>query len=266
MDSISTLFSGSSGNSLHIGGEDGILIDAGKNFKAICEALKSLDFPVRGIRAVFITHSHSDHVTALKVLSKKLPDVPIFATAQTIDNLLFEGILGPEAMLCPIDEQGIGVGRFFVTPFTTPHDCPGSCGYVIETESGSRIGVCTDLGHRTDTVTEALSGCKTVVIESNHDENILRAGHYPYWLKMRILSEEGHLSNRDCASLSAILLHSGAKNFVLAHLSRENNLPDVAFDTVSRKLCECGAEPDGEFGLHVAQPFVAARHFSVSNL
>lgn len=262
MDSVSTLFSGSSGNSLHIGGEDGILIDAGKNFKAICEALKSLDFPVRGIRAVFITHSHSDHVTALKVLCKKLPDVPIFATAQTIDNLLFEGIVEPRAMLCPIDEQGIGVGRFFVTPFATPHDCSGSCGYVIETESGNRIGVCTDLGHRTDIVTEALSGCKTVVIESNHDENILRAGHYPYWLKMRILSEEGHLSNRDCASLSAILLHSGAKNFVLAHLSRENNLPDVAFDTVSRKLCECGAETSGEFGLHVAQPFLAARHFS----
>ena len=102
-----------------------------------------------------------------------------------------------------------------------------------------------------------------MVIESNHDENILRAGNYPYWLKMRILGAEGHLSNRDCASFSAILLHSGTKNFVLAHLSRENNLPDVAFDTVSRKLCECGAEPGGEFGLHVAPALAAARHFII---
>ncbi len=263
MDSVSTLFSGSSGNSMHIGGEDGILIDAGKNFKTICEGLKSLDFSVRGIRAVFITHSHSDHVGALRVLCKNLPGVPIFATARTIDNLIFEGVVGSEAMLCPIDEQGVGIGRFYVTPFETPHDCPGSCGYVVETESGSRVGVCTDLGHRTDIVTEALSGCKTVVIESNHDEHILRAGNYPYWLKMRILSTEGHLSNRDCASLSAVLLHSGTKNFVLAHLSRENNLPDVAFDTVSRKLSECGAEPDGEFGLHVAPVLAAAKHFLV---
>ena len=264
MDSVSTLFSGSSGNSCYIGSsDDGILIDAGRNFKAICEGMKSLDFPVRGIRAVFITHAHDDHISALRVFVKKMPDIPIFATAQTIDNLMFEGIVGPETMLCPIDEQGIGVGRFFVTPFVTPHDCPGSCGYVVETDSGGHIGVCTDLGHRSDTIVEALSGCKTIVIESNHDENILRAGNYPYWLKMRILGAEGHLSNRDCASLSAILLHSGTKNFVLAHLSRENNLPDVAYDTVSRKLCECGAEPDGEFGLHIAPALAATRHFSV---
>ena len=259
MDHFCSLFSGSTGNSTYIGDENsGILIDAGKSYSAVIKRLSDLGCKNTQIKAIFITHTHSDHISALECLKKKQPQIPIYGSLETVaflnDRYCFDN-------LHPVHGKGCESDRFFVTPFNVPHDCDGTKGYTVALENGLKLGICTDLGEVTPEIERALSGCRSVLVESNHDVNALKAGSYPFYLKQRILGRLGHLSNTACGELAARLVKTGTKNFILGHLSAENNMPDIAFETVNYYLENCGAQENGDYFLRVASPEFADRHF-----
>ncbi len=236
MARIYPLFSSSSGNCTYIGTEkDGILIDCGVSFKRLSDALALNNIPLSAIRNVFITHEHSDHVNGLKMLTKKT-GCTVYGQMETLQRLCDCDRISPSSGVVDVTGYTICLSDFEIECFDTPHDAIQSCGYRIHTGDDKYCAVCTDLGHITSEVDSALTGCRLVLIESNYDENMLRTGDYPYYLKQRILSPRGHLSNDDCAAQVAKLIESGTVYFILGHLSQQNNTPELADSTVEKSL------------------------------
>lgn len=222
--------SGSSGNSMFIElGPYKILVDIGLNCKTISETLNINQYNLEDIDIVFITHTHNDHIKGFNVTRKRL-NCPIYGSKDT--SFYF---------------YGKGVGTFdlytkkellkdlYVTMFEVSHDEKGTVGYIFEYKD-YKIGYATDIGEMTDTIVELLKGSNIVVIESNHDKEMLKNGPYPTYLKARINSKYGHLSNEDCAKTIKILYESGTRNFLLAHISKENNTPELAYKTTYELL------------------------------
>ena len=252
---IISLYSGSSGNAfLVMTPKARLLIDAGKNAKALTKALNEVGCPIETVNAIFITHDHHDHTSALPVLLKhhSLPVHAVEASAQVIarnaPQYLSDCLCRHLPLFCET------VGDVTVKSFITPHDSEFSVGYRLEITDGEgithAIGYATDLGYVTDDVRTALSGCESVVLESNHDRDMLIAGPYPYHLKERILSRYGHLSNEDCAALVGELSQGELRHLMLAHLSEHNNEPSLAYNETLMALGRedidlCVAAPDG---------------------
>ena len=229
--SLVSLYSGSKGNCTYLRcGADEILIDAGRSLRALTGALQSVGGDITRIKAIFITHEHSDHVSALEMLSKKYR-IPIHMTEDSARKVLATTTYVRSNLVChpPLYEET--VGALTVRSFPTPHDSDMSVGFTIGLPSGEKIGYATDIGHITQTIRENLLGSAAVVIESNHDTEMLRDGPYPAWLKMRIGSPHGHLSNADCCAFLPELAEGGARDILLAHLSAENNTPAAALRT-----------------------------------
>ncbi len=236
MARIYPLFSSSKGNSTYIGNEkSGILIDCGVSFKRLAASLELNNIPLSAVQAVFITHEHSDHVSGLKMLTKNM-GLPVYGQKRTLQRLCDADKIAPQSPV--IDMSGISItcAGAEVSCFNTPHDTIQSCGYRIHTEDDKLCAVCTDLGHVTQEVDEALTGCRLVLIEANYDESMLRTGPYPLYLKERILSPNGHLSNDDCAAQVRRLIERGTSYFILGHLSQDNNHPRIADYTVQSAL------------------------------
>lgn len=231
---IVTLYSGSGGNSVYVKvGGTAILIDAGKSARSLCRALNEIGSSADEISAVFVTHDHHDHISALEILTKKR-ELPVHMTdrsAVVYDRYPDSVIHRRLKRHTPIFTEQ--VGDLTVTSFPTPHDSLMSVGYRIEFEDdGVRrsIGVATDIGYVTDEIRRGLCGCEAVVLESNHDVDMLMNGPYPYDVKQRIRSRRGHLSNQESAELASYLAGQGTRGFLLAHLSEENNEPALALD------------------------------------
>ncbi len=223
---VSVFAIGSGGNCLLVsGGDTKLLIDAGISLRRTESALAQLGHRINEIGGVLITHEHSDHISGLKMLLK-YHRLPVYAPRTVASRL--RGML-PEIEGClrviPVGEA-FRVGGLSVTAFHTPHDTDESVGYRVQGEGV--FALATDMGAVTDEVEQALTGADTVLIESNHDEQMLRYGGYPIYLKRRILSDRGHLSNANCALLARTLAESGTSRIVLGHLSRENNKPELA--------------------------------------
>ncbi len=236
MASIYPLFSSSSGNACFIGSrESGILIDAGASCKRLCEALSRCGIPKEAVKAVFITHDHSDHIGALRVLTKVL-GVPVYASKGTLTYLVNSDMISPGSEQHEIDAGGCEVCGFFVRAIHTPHDAMESVFYKTVTPDGKTVCVCTDLGHVTEAIDRELIGSDAVLLESNYDDNMLRFGPYPYNLKRRIAGEFGHLSNRDSATEIRRLIENGTRRIILGHLSRHNNTPEIAEGEVLMKI------------------------------
>ena len=228
MPRLYPLFSGSSGNCYYIGSEsEGILIDAGRSAKQITGALRDNGLDISAVRAIFVTHEHGDHVSGLRVLSGR-HNVKVFASKGTIDSMYKTGQIDSSVSISPIDTAGTEEGGFRISCFHTSHDCAEGIGYVVETSDGRKTAFATDTGIVTGEMMSAVKGCDTVVLESNHDVGMLTNGGYPYPLKLRILSELGHLSNETCAKAGAEFIKSGSTRIVLAHLSQRNNIPILA--------------------------------------
>jgi phosphoribosyl 1,2-cyclic phosphodiesterase len=256
MTKFCSLFSGSSGNCAIISsGGASILVDAGMSAKSISRALDCVGVKIKKVAAVFVTHEHIDHIRGLRTLIKRYK-LPVFANAGTTEGIVK---LFPDIDAHYINEQATGesveVAGMLVTSFATSHDSRESVGYRIHTPDDRVISIATDLGYVSDTVLEAMSASDLVMIESNHDVDMLKNGGYPYFLKRRILSQTGHLSNDDCAFVLPSLVRSGTKNIVLAHLSKDNNLPELAVETSAcvlgqsgislRRDCDLEAAPRG---------------------
>ncbi len=229
--SVYTLASSSRGNCVYIRLDgDEILIDAGISAKRICDSLKSLDTDITRIKGIFITHEHADHVSGLETLSKKY-GIPVHFTEPSARQYLSGKAehTKESAVIHPILYTA-AAGDITVTSFPTPHDSAASVGYVISDRNGEDVlAVATDMGHITDEVSDALMGIENIILESNHDENMLLCGAYPYELKRRILGKFGHLSNEAAAGFLVRLAAAGTKRVLLAHLSRDNNLPELAY-------------------------------------
>ena len=247
-----SLFSSSSGNCTYIGTSSAnILVDVGVSAKRTEEALRGIGVDPADIDAVFITHEHSDHISGVRVFASRY-NIKVYATPGTIAAMENSGALSEKNIYDAIDPSGLEVGGFFVRPFATPHDAAQSCGYTVTTSDSKRLAVCTDLGVMTESVMNAVYGSDLVLLESNHDVNMLLNGGYPYALKRRILSEVGHLSNEVCAQTAVKLIDGGTTRLVLGHLSKENNIPSLAEQTTKCALSQAGMSENSDYLLQVA--------------
>ena len=231
---ICVFASGSTGNCLAVShNSTNILVDAGISLRRIESALAQSKLSMRDITGVLITHEHSDHISAIKMITKKYA-VPIYAPHTVAARII--GML-PETeehiRVIPVGET-FTIGELQIRAFHTCHDTDESVGYRIIGDGS--FAIATDTGCVTDEIFTALNGCDTVLIESNHDEDMLRYGPYPVVLKRRILSEYGHLSNEMCASLALRLAENGTKTIILGHLSKINNTPQLAMKVNGDKL------------------------------
>jgi phosphoribosyl 1,2-cyclic phosphodiesterase len=232
-----TLCSGSGGNcAVFSAGGTTLLIDAGRSAKYICGALRGAGVDPASVGALFLTHSHIDHVAALAVLTAKL-GVRVHAAAATAGCV--SGKCAPGTLVGHSPLYSEDVGGAAVTSFATSHDTEVSLGYRVDF-GGTGYGCVTDLGVFTDSVFDALRGCRAVILEANHDPGMLRCGCYPPELKRRIASDRGHLSNGDAAEAAVRLAEAGAEHILLAHISCENNRPELALAAVRGALERAG--------------------------
>lgn len=240
MTTVHTLASGSSGNALALSWEGGnILVDAGISCRRIRQGLQALGLDLPDLDGIFITHTHSDHISGLQTLLKRT-GCPIYAAPAAGRDLLRRMVL-LEGRLREA-EGTFSVKDCAVTAFPTSHDAPGSRGYRFDTPDGG-FGLLTDSGFITPEAEAVLPGVALAVLEANHDVEAVRSGPYPYFLKERILGPSGHLRNEDAAAFAVTLARAGAREIVLAHLSRENNTPAMALRAVEAALAAAGLSP-----------------------
>lgn len=236
------LFSGSSGNALFVEGEkERLLIDAGLPGRTVEQALRLIGVAPETLSAILVTHEHSDHVKGVGVLARKY-GLPVYANAPCWQAMLpLTGEISPRSMRVFETGRDFYLGSLNIFPFPTPHDCAEPVGYGI-TEQGKRLTVMTDIGHMSEGMLDMAAHSDLLLLESNHDVDMLKAGPYPYPLKQRILSSHGHLSNEAAGRALARLYGRGVRNAILGHLSAENNDPRLARLTAEQALHEEGAE------------------------
>ncbi|MBQ8183081.1 MAG: MBL fold metallo-hydrolase [Clostridia bacterium] len=249
------LFSSSSGNSVYIGDrEGGILVDVGRSAKQTELMLKNNGIDISCIKGIFLTHEHTDHVNGLNVFAAR-HNIPVYASSGTILALKNKGTLNTKHIDISISDKDIALAGLNIKPFRTSHDCADGRGYVVTGCDGvTKAAVATDTGYVSPELLQTITGCKLVYIESNHDVAMLRSGPYPYTLQKRILSNIGHLSNDACADTLTALVNKGTTHVVLAHLSRENNTPELAYNTATQTLLDIGALENRDYILKVAEP------------
>ena len=253
---LCSIASGSSGNCVYVGSDTThLLIDAGISGKRIEAGVATLGLKLSEIDGIFITHEHSDHISGLGVIARKY-GIPIYATPGTIqaikqssslgkiDNSLFYNILPDEKYI---------IKDITMYPMKTSHDAAQPVAYKISHDK-KNVGIVTDLGCYNDYTIACMQGLDVIYLEANHDVNMLQVGSYPYYLKQRILGEKGHLSNESAGKLLARLLNDHIETVVLGHLSKENNLPELAYESVKLELMmsDTGYH-DGDFPIYIAK-------------
>ncbi|MDL2253198.1 MBL fold metallo-hydrolase [Ruminococcaceae bacterium OttesenSCG-928-I18] len=222
-----TLCSGSSGNAAVVEEEGAyLLIDIGVSCRATLTALSQLGLTQSGLQGLLVTHEHIDHVRGLEVFLRRVQP-PLFASAATLDILWETDKLPAAAELVAVDGRSVEVNGFQVAGFATSHDAAGCCGFLVTTPRGATMALATDLGVLTEQVFRNFQKAQLVAIEANYDPEMLRTGPYPPYLKRRIKSQHGHLSNEDSAAAVAALVAGGCRRVALCHLSVDNNHPDL---------------------------------------
>ncbi len=237
---LSPLFSGSSGNAIYLSdGKTSILIDGGVSAKRMVHALTDLGVAPESLSAILVTHEHRDHTYGIGPLARAF-SLPIYATRGTWCGMQeLVGDLKKEQRYAILPHQRFRIGTLNLCAIPIPHDANEPVCYTIVADN-HKIALATDMGHIEPTVVEALSGAEFVLLEANHDLKMLEEGSYPIYLKRRIAGAWGHLSNDSAATVACMLAERGTKEFLLAHLSQENNLPQVAKSTVEQALKESG--------------------------
>lgn len=241
--------SGSSGNcTLLSENNTHLLVDAGISARRIGQGLQALGLRLSDVTGVLLTHEHTDHTSGLKTLTSRY-GLPVWAPEECAfavrDRVPLE-LLHPFAA-----GEGMELGEFSVESVPTPHDTPVSVGYALRA-GNRRAVVVTDLGEVTAQVALFLDGADFLLLEANHDVELLRMGPYPMFLKQRVLGPHGHLSNAACAQAVKTCVERGTRHVFLGHLSINNNLPQLAYETVREVLCKMGAELNGDVTLQVA--------------
>jgi phosphoribosyl 1,2-cyclic phosphodiesterase len=228
MTEVCALASGSNGNCYYIGNKtEAILIDAGISRRQIIDRMRSKGLNPLKVKAVFITHEHSDHYKGAKILSKKL-NIPVYMTSKTHEKSYFT--MRPTNVITFEPGDVIQIGDFAIHSFSKLHDAIDPCSFRIEHDE-KNIGVFTDIGAPCDNVKHHIGLCDFLFLEANYDIDMLETGKYPYYLKKRVAGEFGHLSNNQ--ALELIQTHAGEnlKNILLSHISEDNNRGEIAMDT-----------------------------------
>jgi len=231
---FSVLASGSSGNSVFIKNKDvKILIDSGLSGKQIEKRLELIGEDPKGLKAIIISHEHSDHIRGAGVLSRRY-NIPVYGNKKTI--AASETCI-KKTFQTVFFESGVPffIGQMKINPFSISHDAVDPCGFTIKA-GNSKLGVATDLGFATALVKTRLKNCTGIVIEANHDPTLLESGPYPWFLKQRIKGRNGHLSNEDARNLLGEIADKNLKKIILGHLSKENNCPNKALSIVSQAI------------------------------
>ncbi|MBR2467954.1 MAG: MBL fold metallo-hydrolase [Clostridia bacterium] len=252
MMKVVTLSSSSKGNSVLVCGENtNILIDAGISLNTLIEKLKLLDVDPSSIKAILSTHEHSDHSKSVGPFMRKYGAL-LYCHHDGVQAMVSKIGNVDQSKIFYFYEQEFAIDEFVIKPFKLPHDSVTCCGFVIH-NGGPKFAYATDLGFASEQTIENLKNCKLVILESNHDEKMLIANtNYSDHLKHRILSKNGHLSNVNCAKVVCALATSNVKQVVLAHLSPENNTPQLCYQTVCEYLEAMGIVPNVNIKIDVA--------------
>lgn len=231
---LCSIASGSSGNCIYAGTDNShILVDAGISGKRIEAGLNEIGLKTDEIQGILVTHEHVDHIKSLGVLARKY-GIPMYATEGTWDWIRDRQAIGKvdETLFHVVKpEEEFLIGDMAITPLHTSHDAADPVAYMMKYKDKT-MAVLTDLGKYDDYLVDKLQGLDVLLLEANHDVHMLQVGGYPYYLKKRILGERGHLSNELCGQLLGKLLHDRFQTVVLGHLSKENNYPELAYETV----------------------------------
>ena len=230
---LCSIASGSSGNCIYVGSDHtSLLVDVGISKKRIEEGLRSIDRSCQECDGILITHEHSDHIKGLGVISRK-HEIPVYCTKGTMEAIQKMNSLGklPPDLFHVIEaDRPFEIGDLQVNPFSISHDAAEPVGYRIN-QGKKSVGIATDLGYYDEYIVQNLSGLDVLLLEANHDVNMLQVGRYPYYLKQRILGNKGHLSNETAGRLLCRLLHDRLQAVFLGHLSQENNYEALAYET-----------------------------------
>lgn len=241
MLTVHILASGSEGNCLLVSaGGTHLLVDAGISARRICGALQALALSPADISGVLLTHEHTDHICGVATLTKQ-HRLPLYASRGTAEALCRKSSCVSDVLRVIPRAGAFDIGNARITVFPTSHDAAESIDFRVD-HDGASIGILTDTGVVTPEAEQVLQGVGLLVLESNHDVDRLRSGPYPYPLKQRVLGSQGHLSNKDAAAFAARMATCGTECIVLAHLSKENNTPHLAYDAVDRALRAGGAQ------------------------
>jgi len=239
---VCILASGSKGNAIFISsGDTSLLIDAGLSGIEIERRLRSRGLDPKDLNAILVSHEHSDHIQGVGVLSRRYK-LPVYINSKTREAAVSQ--LGNLH-----DFKKFECGSMFsindlsIHPFSISHDAEDPCGFTVN-QNGTKVGIATDLGIATSMVKEHLKGCTLLILEANHDEQMLINGPYPWPVKQRVKSRTGHLSNAATKTLLNELQHDGLRHVMLAHLSETNNTPQKAVNEVARALTRCKARLD----------------------
>ena len=253
MSRICPLYSGSTGNCTYIGTKaGGILVDAGASLKGITEKLLTVGAEIDEIKAVARTHCNDDHIKGLWAVLKKT-NAKLICSEKTAHILEEKNVLLPETEIL-INEREISLYDTEISAFSTSHDVEGSLGYSFILPDGKKFSTCTDTGVITEEISHAIAGSDLILLESNHDIDMLKRGPYPPYLKVRIMSDKGHISNAVCAEEVKKLYKSGTMRFILGHLSLNNNTPLLAQSTSESALMDLSAKNGKDYILNVAKP------------
>ena len=243
MLTVHILASGSEGNCLLVSaGGTHLLVDAGISARRICGALQALALSPSDISGVLLTHEHTDHICGVATLTKQ-HRLPLYASRGTAEALCRKSSCVSDVLRVIPRAGAFDIGNARITVFPTSHDATESIDFRVD-HGGAGIGILTDTGFVTPEAEQTLAGVDLMVLESNHDEEWLLSGPYPYYLKQRILGLQGHLCNEDAAQFAVTLAENGANDIVLAHLSRDNNTPAMALNAVAAALDGAGLTPE----------------------
>jgi phosphoribosyl 1,2-cyclic phosphodiesterase len=249
---ICSLYSGSSGNSIYIGSKrTKILVDSGLSGKKIQEGLKSLSIDPREINGIVITHEHDDHIKSAGILSRRF-NIPIYANTNTWEAMINSlGDVKKDNIKIFDGYSPFEIGDIQVVPYAIPHDAAAPCGYSF-IYGKKKASIATDIGHASDIIKNNIKDSDFILLESNHDVEMLKVGPYPYHLKKRVLSNSGHLSNEDAGNTIVEILNSKIKKVMLGHLSKINNYPELALRTVISVLEMNGIKDGRDIEIDIA--------------
>ena len=237
---LMSIASGSSGNCIYVGDDNThLLVDAGISRKRIEEGLNSIGLSVSDMNGILVTHEHSDHISGLGVILRK-NNIPVYGTNGTMEEVAKTKYL-EKVDLSLLNglyaDSDYVIGSLRVHPFSISHDAVEPCGYRISSLDGRKsVAVATDMGCYNDYIVENLTGLDAILLEANHDIKMLQVGSYPYYLKQRILGNNGHLCNEMSGRLLDRILSGRLKKVYLGHLSKENNYPDLAYESVRSEI------------------------------
>jgi len=256
--SFTLLGSGSSGNTTLVSdGGTHILVDIGLSGRETARRLRQCGVEPEEISAILVSHEHGDHCRGVGPFAKDL-DIPVFMTSGAFAS---SGLaLDPERHRAISPGEQLDVRGFYVTCFSVPHDSADPLGFVIE-KDGVRLGIALDLGYLSNLVLERLRGCDGIILESNHDVQMLKVGPYPWALKQRVMSRRGHLSNESVARYLENDFDGRARHVILAHLSKKNNLPELALLSAQRALEARSGSMQCQTRLELAKPDEISRTY-----